>query len=132
MARKIRVVIAKPGLDGHDRGAKIIARALRDAGMEVIYTGLHQTPEQIVEATIQEDADAIGVSILSGAHMTLLPRIIDLLKENEADDVLLFCGGTIPKEDIPKLKEAGVSEVFTPGTPTKKAVEYLREALVKS
>ena len=132
MARTIRVVVAKVGLDGHDRGAKIIARALRDAGMEVIYTGLHQTPEQVVETAIQEDADAIGVSILSGAHMTLLPRVVDLLKENEAEDILVFCGGTIPKEDVPRLKEAGVKEVFTPGTPTKKAVEYLREALVKS
>ena len=128
MADTIRVVVAKVGLDGHDRGAKIIARALRDAGMEVI-TGLHQTPEQVVEATIQEDADAIGVSILSGAHMTLLPRIVDLLKENDADDVLVFCGGTIPRGDIPKLKEAGVGEVFTPGTPTKKAVEFLRRAV---
>ncbi|HLM77486.1 MAG TPA: cobalamin B12-binding domain-containing protein [Rubrobacteraceae bacterium] len=131
MAQTIRVVVAKVGLDGHDRGAKIIARALRDAGMEVIYTGLHQTPEQVVETAIQEDADAIGVSILSGAHMTLLPRIVDLLKENEAEDLLVFCGGTIPKDDILKLKEAGVEEVFTPGTPTKKAVEYLRQALVK-
>jgi methylmalonyl-CoA mutase C-terminal domain/subunit len=128
----IRVVVAKVGLDGHDRGAKIIARALRDAGMEVIYTGLHQTPEQIVEATIQEDADAIGVSILSGAHMTLVPRIIELLKENNAEDVLVFVGGTIPKDDVPKLKEAGISEVFTPGTPTKKAVEYVREAVPAS
>ena len=100
--------------------------------MEVIYTGLHQTPEQVVEAAIQEDADAIGISILSGAHMTLIPKIIDLLKENEADDVLVFCGGTIPKEDVSKLKEAGVGEVFTPGTPTKKAVEYLQRELVKS
>lgn len=132
MADKIRVVVAKVGLDGHDRGAKIIARALRDAGMEVIYTGLHQTPEQVVETAIQEDADAIGISILSGAHMTLIPRISELLKENEAEDVLVFCGGTIPKDDIPKLKESGVSEVFTPGTPTKKAVEYLRQALVRS
>jgi methylmalonyl-CoA mutase, C-terminal domain len=129
MERTIRVVVAKVGLDGHDRGAKIIARALRDAGMEVIYTGLHQTPEQVVEAAIQEDADAIGVSILSGAHMTLLPRIMELLKENEADDILVFCGGTIPKGDIPKLKEAGVGEVFTPGTPTKRAVEYVRQAV---
>jgi methylmalonyl-CoA mutase C-terminal domain/subunit len=128
----LRVIVAKVGLDGHDRGAKIIARALRDAGMEVIYTGLHQTPEQVVEAAIQEDADAIGISILSGAHMTLIPKIIDLLKENEADDVLVFCGGTIPKEDVSKLKEAGVGEVFTPGTPTKKAVEYLQRELVKS
>ena len=132
MAETIRVVVAKVGLDGHDRGAKIIARALRDAGMEVIYTGLHQTPEQVVEATIQEDADAIGVSILSGAHMALVPRIIELLKENDAEDVLVFIGGTIPKDDISKLKDAGVGEVFTPGTPTKKAVEYLRKALVKS
>jgi methylmalonyl-CoA mutase, C-terminal domain len=129
MARTIRVVVAKVGLDGHDRGAKIIARALRDAGMEVIYTGLHQTPEQVVETAIQEDADAIGISILSGAHMTLIPRIIELLKENEAEDVLVFCGGTIPKDDIPRLKEAGVSEIFTPGTPTRRAVEYVRQAV---
>ncbi len=121
--------MAKVGLDGHDRGAKIIARALRDAGMEVIYTGLHQTPEQVVETAIQEDADAIGISILSGAHMTLIPRIIELLKENEAEDILVFCGGTIPKDDIPKLKEAGVGEIFTPGTPTKKAVEYVQHAV---
>lgn len=126
----IRVVVAKVGLDGHDRGAKIIARALRDAGMEVIYSGLHQTPEQIVETAIQEDADAIGVSILSGAHMTLVPRIIDLLKENEAGDVLVFVGGTIPKGDIDKLKEKGVSEVFTPGTPTKRAAEHVQEAVL--
>ena len=124
----IRVLIAKPGLDGHDRGAKVVARALRDAGMEVIYTGLHQTPEQVVEAAIQEDADAIGISILSGAHMTLVPRIIELLEENEAEDILVFVGGTIPREDIAKLKELGVGEVFTPGTPTKKAVEYVRQA----
>jgi methylmalonyl-CoA mutase, C-terminal domain len=129
MARTIRVVVAKVGLDGHDRGAKIIARALRDAGMEVIYTGLHQTPEQVVEAAIQEDADAIGISILSGAHMTLVPRIIELLEENEAQDILVFVGGTIPKEDITQLKELGVGEVFTPGTPTKKAVEYVRQAV---
>jgi methylmalonyl-CoA mutase C-terminal domain/subunit len=129
MARTIRVVVAKVGLDGHDRGAKIIARALRDAGMEVIYTGLHQTPEQVVETAIQEDADAIGISILSGAHMTLIPRIIELLKENEAEDILVFCGGTIPKDDIVRLKEAGVGEVFTPGTPTRKAVEYITQAL---
>ena len=129
MARTIRVVVAKVGLDGHDRGAKIIARALRDAGMEVIYTGLHQTPEQVVEAAIQEDADAIGISILSGAHMTLIPKIMDLLKENEAEDILVFCGGTIPKQDISKLKELGVGEVFTPGTPTGKAVEYVRKSV---
>src|ERR671926_1190487 len=116
--RKLRVVVAKPGLDGHDRGAKIIARALRDAGMEVIYTGLHQTPEQIVETVIQEDADAVGISILSGAHMTLLPRILDLLAENEADDVLVVVGGTIPSEDAAELKRRGVAEVFTPGAPT--------------
>ena len=121
--------MAKVGLDGHDRGAKIIARALRDAGMEVIYTGLHQTPEQVVETAIQEDADAIGISILSGAHMTLIPRIIELLKENEAEDILVFCGGTIPKDDIRRLKELGVGEIFTPGTPTQKAVEYVRQAV---
>ena len=130
MARTIRVVVAKVGLDGHDRGAKIIARALRDAGMEVIYTGLHQTPEEVVETAIQEDADAIGISILSGAHMTLIPRIIELLEENEAGDILVFCGGTIPRDDIPRLKELGVGEIFTPGTPTKKAVEYVRKVLV--
>ena len=129
MAHTIRVVVAKVGLDGHDRGAKIIARALRDAGMEVIYTGLHQAPEQVVETAIQEDADAIGISILSGAHMTLIPRIIELLEENEAGDILVFCGGTIPKDDIPKLKEAGIGEVFTPGTPTRKAVEYVQQAV---
>jgi methylmalonyl-CoA mutase C-terminal domain/subunit len=132
MAHTIRVVVAKVGLDGHDRGAKIIARALRDAGMEVIYTGLHQTPEQVVEAAIQEDADAIGISILSGAHMTLVPRIIELLGENEAEDILVFVGGTIPKADIEKLKGLGVGEVFTPGTPTKKAVEYVRQAVPAS
>ncbi len=129
MARTIRVVVAKVGLDGHDRGAKIIARALRDAGMEVIYTGLHQTPEQVVETAIQEDADAIGISILSGAHMTLIPRIVELLEQNEAEDILVFCGGTIPKGDIPKLKEVGVREIFTPGTPTRKAVEYVQQAV---
>ncbi len=127
--RTIRVVVAKVGLDGHDRGAKIIARALRDAGMEVIYTGLHQTPEQVVEAAIQEDADAIGISILSGAHMTLIPKITELLRENDAEDILVFAGGTIPKGDVPKLKEAGVGEIFTPGTPTKRAVEYVRQAV---
>ena len=132
MVHTIRVVVAKVGLDGHDRGAKIIARALRDAGMEVIYTGLHQTPEQIVETAIQEDADAIGISILSGAHMTLIPRIVELLEENEAEDILVFCGGTIPKDDIPKLKEAGVGEIFTPGTPTRVAVEYVKQAVPAS
>jgi methylmalonyl-CoA mutase C-terminal domain/subunit len=127
MAKKIRVVIAKPGLDGHDRGAKVIARALRDAGMEVIYTGLHQTPEQIVETAIQEDADAIGISVLSGAHMTLVPRIIELLRENEADDVLVVLGGTIPTDDARALKEGGVAEVFTPGASTSAIVDFLRE-----
>lgn len=129
MEQTIRVVVAKVGLDGHDRGAKIIARALRDAGMEVIYTGLHQTPEQVVEAAIQEDADAIGVSILSGAHMTLVPRIVKLLAEQDAEDVAVFCGGTIPNKDVEKLKELGVGEVFTPGTPTSRAVEYIKESI---
>src|ERR671935_1677342 len=123
VVRKIRVVIAKPGLDGHDRGAKIIARALRDAGMEVIYTGLHQTPDQIVETAIQEDADAVGISILSGAHMTLVPRILDGLKENGADDVLVVVGGTIPAEDADELRRLGVAAVFTPGAPTSEFVE---------
>ena len=127
MPRPIRVVIAKPGLDGHDRGAKVIARALRDAGMEVVYTGLHQTPEQIVETAIQEDADAIGISVLSGAHMTLVPRILDLLEQSEADDVLVVVGGTIPADDAAALRERGVSEVFTPGTPMGSIVDYLRE-----
>jgi methylmalonyl-CoA mutase C-terminal domain/subunit len=121
------VVIAKVGLDGHDRGAKVIARALRDAGMEVIYTGLHQTPEQIVETVIQEDADAVGVSILSGAHMTLIPRILDLLRENDVEDVLVLVGGTIPTSDAQELKEAGVAEIFTPGAPTGAIVDFLRE-----
>jgi methylmalonyl-CoA mutase C-terminal domain/subunit len=128
-ARKIRVVIAKAGLDGHDRGAKIIARALRDAGMEVIYTGLHQTPEQIVETAIQEDADAVGISILSGAHMTLIPRILDGLKENGVEDVLVLVGGTIPKPDIEQLKAQGVAEVFTPGAPMSDIVEFLTSRL---
>jgi methylmalonyl-CoA mutase C-terminal domain/subunit len=126
VAGKIRVVIAKPGLDGHDRGAKIIARALRDAGMEVIYTGLHQTPEQIVETAIQEDADAVGISILSGAHMTLVPRILDGLRENGAEDVLVVLGGTIPNEDAEELQRQGVAAVFTPGAPTSEIVEFLR------
>ena len=124
----IRVVVAKPGLDGHDRGAKIIARALRDAGMEVIYTGLHQTPEQIVETVIQEDADAVGLSILSGAHMTLVPRIVKLLAEQGIDDVLVTVGGTIPTDDIAPLKELGVAEVFTPGATTGDIVDYIRDA----
>jgi methylmalonyl-CoA mutase C-terminal domain/subunit len=126
MARKIRVVIAKPGLDGHDRGAKIIARALRDAGMEVIYTGLHQTPEQIVETAIQEDADAVGISILSGAHMTLVPRILEGLRENGVEDVVVVVGGTIPKDDVVALKEQGVAEIFTPGAPVSEIVDFLR------
>jgi methylmalonyl-CoA mutase C-terminal domain/subunit len=124
--RKIRIVVAKPGLDGHDRGAKIIARALRDAGMEVIYTGLHQTPEQIVETVLQEDADAVGLSILSGAHMTLVPRVVELLKEQDAGDVLVTVGGTIPAQDIPELKRLGVAEVFTPGAPTRDIVTFLQ------
>ena len=127
--RKIRVVVAKPGLDGHDRGAKIIARALRDAGMEVIYTGLHQTPEQIVETVLQEDADAVGLSILSGAHMTLVPRVVALLREQEAGDVIVTVGGTIPAQDIPELKELGVAEVFTPGAPVQGIVDYIRSAV---
>ena len=126
MAAKIRVVIAKPGLDGHDRGAKIIARALRDAGMEVIYTGLHQTPEQIAETAIQEDADAVGISILSGAHMTLVPRILELLRAEGADDVLVVVGGTIPADDVASLKAQGVAEVFTPGAPTSEIVDFLQ------
>ena len=121
------MVIAKPGLDGHDRGAKIIARALRDAGMEVIYTGLHQTPEQIVETAVQEDADAVGISILSGAHMTLVPRILDGLKENGAEDVLVVVGGTIPSEDSDELLRLGVAQVFTPGSHTAEIVDFLKE-----
>jgi methylmalonyl-CoA mutase, C-terminal domain len=127
VSRKIRVVIAKPGLDGHDRGAKVIARALRDAGMEVIYTGLHQTPEQIVETAIQEDADAVGISVLSGAHMTLVPRILELLRENEVEDVLVVVGGTIPGDDAKELEEMGVAAIFTPGATTSAIVEFLRE-----
>ncbi len=130
--KKIRVVVAKPGLDGHDRGAKIIARALRDAGMEVIYTGLHQTPEQIVETVLQEDADAVGLSILSGAHMTLVPRVVDLLREQQAEDVLVTVGGTIPADDIPELKKLGVAEVFTPGAPTQAIVDFIRSSVASS
>jgi methylmalonyl-CoA mutase C-terminal domain/subunit len=126
MPHKIRVVVAKVGLDGHDRGAKIVARALRDAGMEVIYTGLHQTPEQIVETVLQEDADAVGISILSGAHMTLVPRVLDGLREHELEDVLVVVGGTVPTDDARALKELGVAEVFTPGAPTREIVEFLR------
>jgi methylmalonyl-CoA mutase cobalamin-binding domain/chain len=128
-AGKIRIVVAKPGLDGHDRGAKIIARALRDAGMEVIYTGLHQTPEQIAETAIQEDADAVGLSILSGAHMTLVPRVVQLLSDQGADDVVVTVGGTIPADDIPELKKLGVAEVFTPGAPTDAIVEFVQQAV---
>ena len=127
--KKIRVVVAKPGLDGHDRGAKIIARALRDAGMEVIYTGLHQTPEQIVETVIQEDADAVGLSILSGAHMTLVPRIMELLKEQGVDDVVVTVGGTIPADDVTELKRLGVAEVFTPGASAQSAIDFIRSAV---
>jgi methylmalonyl-CoA mutase C-terminal domain/subunit len=126
METRIRVVIAKPGLDGHDRGAKVIARALRDAGMEVIYTGLHQTPEQIVETAIQEDADAVGISILSGAHMTLVPRILEGLKAADLADVLVIVGGTIPGEDADELRRQGVAEIFTPGTSTTAIVDYLK------
>jgi methylmalonyl-CoA mutase C-terminal domain/subunit len=125
--RKLRVLVGKPGLDGHDRGAKIIARAFRDAGFEVIYTGLHQTPEQIVAAAIQEDVDCIGLSILSGAHNTLLPRVSDILREKKADDIVFFAGGVIPADDIPGLKAAGVREVFTPGTSTEDIVGWVKE-----
>jgi methylmalonyl-CoA mutase, C-terminal domain len=127
--KKIRVVVAKPGLDGHDRGAKIIARALRDAGMEVIYTGLHQTPEQIVETVIQEDADAVGLSILSGAHMTLVPRIMELMAEQGIDDVVVTVGGTIPSDDVAELKNLGVAEVFTPGASAQQAIDFIRGAV---
>jgi isobutyryl-CoA mutase small subunit len=129
MAGTLRIVIAKPGLDGHDRGAKIVARALRDAGYEVIYTGLHQTPEQIAETAIQEDADAVGLSCHSGAHMTLFPRVVQLLREHGGGDMVVFGGGIIPKEDIPKLKDAGVEEIFTPGAPTSSIVAWLRERM---
>ena len=127
--RPLRIVVAKPGLDGHDRGAKVVARALRDAGMEVIYTGLHQTPEQIVETVIQEDADAVGLSILSGAHMTLVPRVVELLRAQQAEDVLVTVGGTIPADDIPELKDLGVSEVFTPGAPTQDIVDFIQSSV---
>jgi methylmalonyl-CoA mutase C-terminal domain/subunit len=125
-ARPLRILVAKPGLDGHDRGAKIIARALRDAGFEVIYTGLHQTPEMIVAAALQEDVDAVGLSIMSGAHMTLFPAIVDLLKEKDAGDVTVFGGGIIPQDDVPKLKQVGVAEVFLPGSSTATIVEWIR------
>src|SRR5262245_4261291 len=123
---KIRILLAKPGLDGHDRGVKVIARALRDAGMEVIYTGLRQTPEQIVNAALQEDVDIIGLSILSGAHMTIFPRVLELMQEKGMNDVILFGGGIIPEDDIPKLKEVGVGEIFLPGTSTQGIVDYIR------
>ena len=125
--RPIRILVAKPGLDGHDRGAKVVAAALRDAGMEVIYTGLHQTPEMIAQAAIQEDVDVVGLSILSGAHMTIFPRILELMRDKGMDDVLLFGGGIIPEDDIPKLKAAGVGEIFLPGTSTEDIVKYIRE-----
>jgi methylmalonyl-CoA mutase C-terminal domain/subunit len=129
--RKIRVLIAKPGLDGHDRGAKVIARALRDAGMEVIYTGLRQTPEQIVAAAIQEDVDAIGLSILSGAHNVLFPEIMRLLKEEGGEDIVVFAGGIIPEQDVARLKEMGIREIFLPGTPTGTAVDAIRAAITR-
>lgn len=124
--KKIRVLVAKPGLDGHDRGAKVIARALRDAGMEVIYTGLRQTPEQIVETAIQEDVDVIGLSSLSGAHLPLFSKVAELLKQKEADDILIIGGGVIPEEDVPLLKQAGIAEVFTPGTSTKDIIDFIK------
>lgn len=125
--KRIRVLVAKPGLDGHDRGAKVIAQALRDAGMEVVYTGLRQTPEQIVSAALQEDVDVIGMSILSGAHLTLFPEVVKLLKEQGAGDILVVGGGVIPDDDIPELKAAGIAEIFTPGTPLEKVVSYIKE-----
>lgn len=131
MERPIRVLVAKPGLDGHDRGAKVVARALRDAGMEVIYTGLRQTPEQIVSAAIQEDVDCVALSILSGAHNTLLPKVVELLKAENADDILVVGGGVIPDDDIPFLKESGIAEVFTPGTPTKDTIQYIENNVRK-
>jgi methylmalonyl-CoA mutase, C-terminal domain len=127
VSERIRVVVAKPGLDGHDRGAKVVARALRDAGMEVVYTGLHQTPEQIVETTIQEDADAVGLSVLSGAHMTLFARVLELLRERGADDVVVFGGGIIPAGDFRPLAELGVAKIFTPGATTTEIVDWVRE-----
>jgi methylmalonyl-CoA mutase C-terminal domain/subunit len=126
MGSRIRVVVAKPGLDGHDRGAKVVARALRDAGMEVIYTGLHQTPEQIVETAIQEDADAVGLSVLSGAHMTLFRRVVELLRERDAADIVVFGGGIIPDADLPELQRLGVAKIFTPGATTQSIVDWVR------
>ena len=129
MDRRYRVIVAKPGLDGHDRGAKVIARALRDAGFEVIYTGLHQTPEQVVQAVIQEDADAVGLSLLSGAHLTLVPKIVSGLRDAGVEDVLVMCGGIIPDKDIPVLRDAGVAAVFTPGSPLPEIAEWLERSL---
>ena len=130
--KKIRILVAKPGLDSHDRGAKVVARALRDAGMEVIYTGLRQTPEQIAETVLQEDVDVLGLSILSGAHMTLFPRIMELLRQKEISDVLVFAGGIIPEEDVPALKKLGIIEIFGPGTPTETIVNFVKEHVEKS
>jgi len=130
--KKIRVLVAKPGLDSHDRGAKVVARALRDAGMEVIYTGLRQTPEQIVETVLQEDVDVLGLSILSGAHMTLFPRIIELMKQKQLNDVLVFAGGIIPEEDVAPLKKLGIKEIFGPGTPTEAVINFVKEHVAKS
>ena len=132
MSARIRVVVAKPGLDGHDRGAKVVARALRDAGMEVIYTGLHQSPEQIVETAIQEDAHAVGLSVLSGAHMTLFRRVIELLRERGAEDIVVFGGGIIPGEDLPELQRLGVAKIFTPGATTQSIVDWVREHVAAS
>ncbi len=129
MDKPIRVLVAKPGLDGHDRGAKVVARSLRDAGMEVIYTGLRQTPEQIVAAAVQEDVDLVGISILSGAHNHIFPRVIELLKENDAGDIPVFGGGVIPEDDIPGLKEAGVKAIFTPGTETKEVIDFINSLM---
>lgn len=129
MDRKIRVLVAKPGLDGHDRGAKVVASAFRDAGMEVVYTGLHQTPEMIVEAAIQEDVDVVGLSILSGAHMALFPKILNLLKQEGADDKLIIGGGIIPEDDMAELKKQGIAEIFGPGTTTEQIVEYVKNAM---
>lgn len=131
-AGRPRILVAKPGLDGHDRGIKVVARALRDAGMEIIYTGLHQTPAQIASAAVQEDVDAVGLSCLSGAHMTLFPKVVDLLKDQGAQDVLVFGGGIIPDDDIPRLKDAGITEIFTPGTPTGEIVRWVEEHVAQS
>lgn len=132
MSSRVRVVVAKPGLDGHDRGAKVVARVLRDAGMEVIYTGLHQTPEQIVETAIQEDADAVGLSVLSGAHMTLFRRVLELLTERDARDIVVFGGGIIPDTDIPELQQIGVAKIFTPGATTGSIVDWVRQNVAQA